>query len=417
MSSSYHDPTKHRSSPESASRKRPRDSIENDIITSAQERSLYLAEFRLESAKREIQTQEETIGELNTLVELYVKENMTLQHQISILAATRSDGSLLERYISLEKKHNTCIANTPFKGLTGTSREWFSSTKINDWWSDVHHGIQQAGLAIKDIGTWRSKPSCENKELRRLISKCLGRDLDQDKMGEASSRLSKLRPTSVLQALNTASVICWVLETDLPEFGGQSELLASYQDHIAAEVGNIALRNLDLAARRRFIRTKAFQEQIPGTAKKLSVRLSNILAPLFAEHSRQEEKDWDQFATWGDDNSLWEDRRGHSIEMFTAALKMKADLQLNIEDYEPIIYPPGTLFDKNTMRLDWADSMQGSAPQGRKIALCIEPAIFIRQREAIDNGCPISDVLIPNNFCGKRGKRLPGPVVKARVVI
>ncbi|KIM93077.1 hypothetical protein OIDMADRAFT_61959 [Oidiodendron maius Zn] len=52
----------------------------------------------------------------------------------------------------------------------------------------------------------------------------------------------------MLQALNTASVIYWVLETDLPEFGGQSELLASYQDYIATEVGNIALRNLDLVA-------------------------------------------------------------------------------------------------------------------------------------------------------------------------
>ena len=184
-----------------------------------------------------------------------------------------------------------------------------------------------------------------------------------------------------------------------------------------SSAGNIALRNLDLAARRRLISTKVFQEQILGTAKTLSIRLSHILAPLFAEDSRQEEKDWDQFATWGDDKSFWNNRRGYSIEMFTAALKMKADLQLNIEDYEPIIYPTGTLFDKETMELEWADSMQGSVPHGRQIALCIEPAIFIRKRKAIDDHCPISDVLISNNFCGKRGNRLPGPVVKARVVL
>jgi hypothetical protein len=31
-------------------------------------------------------------------------------------------------------------------------------------------------------------------------------------------------------------------------------------------------------------------------------------------------------------------------EMFAAALKVKSDLLLNIEDYERIMYPPGTLF-------------------------------------------------------------------------
>jgi hypothetical protein len=175
------------------------------------------------------------------------------------------------------------------------------------------------------------------------------------------------------------------------------------------------LRNLDLAARRDLTLSDAFrEEQIPTTARELSIKLSDVLAPLFTDVDRT---DWDGFSTWGDDESSWEGRRAHGIQMFTAALTIKADLLLNIEDYEPIIYSPGTLFDEKTMETDGWDGIQGNKARGRRIALCTQAAIFIRKRADIDNGCPISEAIITNNLCGKRGRRRPRPIVKARVVV
>jgi hypothetical protein len=99
--------------------------------------------------------------------------------------------------------------------------------------------------------------------------------------------------------------------------------------------------------------------------------------------------------------------------MFAAALKIKSDLLLNIEDYEPIMYPPGTFDEKTT---DRCDGIQGNTAHGRRIALCVEAAIFVCKRAEIDDGCAISDAIITNNLCG-RGKRSPRPIVKAVVVV
>ena len=103
--------------------------------------------------------------------------------------------------------------------------------------------------------------------------------------------------------------------------------------------------------------------------------------------------------------------------MFKTASKMKLDLQINIEDYEAVMYPPGALFDEKSMRTDRSDRIQGKSAHCRQIALCIGAAIFIRKRADIDNSSPISDVMIPNTFCGRRGKRLSKPVVKAVVIL
>lgn len=67
--------------------------------------------------------------------------------------------------------------------------------------------------------------------------------------------------------------------------------------------------------------------------------------------------------------SSWSDTRDHSKEMFKTASKMKVDLQLNIEDYEAIMYPPGALFDEKTMGTDRSDRIQGKSAHCRQILL------------------------------------------------
>jgi hypothetical protein len=69
------------------------------------------------------------------------------------------------------------------------------------------------------------------------------------------------------------------------------------------------------------------------------------------------------------------------------------------------------------METDRCDGIQGNTAHGRRIALCVEAAIFVCKRAEIDDGCAISDAIITNNLCGGRGKRLPRPIVKAVVVV
>jgi hypothetical protein len=74
----------------------------------------------------------------------------------------------------------------------------------------MHHGLEQIGLSIDEMDKWISKPSCEDTELQKLISKCLGMDLEllgQMAEEEVSSRLSRFRPFSVLRALASASIL------------------------------------------------------------------------------------------------------------------------------------------------------------------------------------------------------------------
>lgn len=142
--------------------------------------------------------------------------------------------------------------------------------------------------------------------------------------------------------------------------------------------GPVALRSLDLAASAQLVQSANFRDDtVPEIAHSFAKRFSETLSPLFLTSPGPE--DWDWFPTWGQADKEWWARLTHTDAMFKTALLMKADSGLNIDDYEAVLYPPGTTFDKDTMIAD-EGGLHGEAASGRAVSLCLEPALFVHAR-------------------------------------
>jgi len=188
--------------------------------------------------------------------------------------------------------------------------------------------------------------------------------------------------------------------------------------------GAIALRNLDLAALESLIRKPSFQTSIlPKEAQNLALRLSQTLAPFFTPATKAlDELSWDRFATWGHPFEIWKERQTDLVEMFTHALSTKADSCLNIENYEMIIYAPGTRFNSNTMRVETMEGAEDAfnEHEGKVVQICVEPALFAYARNPVlDDGSVSDSIISTKNFMKENESRRGGvmPRVKAVVVL
>jgi hypothetical protein len=84
------------------------------------------------------------------------------------------------------------------------------------------------------------------------------------------------------------------------------------------------------------------------------------------------------FNTWGQEKEEYEERREIFERIFTRALQTKANSILNLEEYQILIYSPGTDFDKTTMDVE---DMRGMPRRNGEfndgvVELCIEAAVF-----------------------------------------
>jgi hypothetical protein len=137
---------------------------------------------------------------------------------------------------------------------------------------------------------------------------------------------------------------------------------------------------LDLAAHSSIIKSDLFQKRrISRKAQKLARRLSKALAPFFVKDpNHPKESDLRGFNKWGQKQDEYVERQAYFESICTSALTTKANSILNPEDYQMVIYPPGTEFDKSTMVVE---NMRG-IPQrngnfeGRVVMLCVEAAVF-----------------------------------------
>ena len=184
------------------------------------------------------------------------------------------------------------------------------------------------------------------------------------------------------------------------------------------------MRNIDLAAHSSLINSEHFRRvTIMQQAKKFAVKISQVLAPFFISDSHgSTEVRWDGFATWGQDRDEWRETRSRLVDLFAQALIVKADSVLNIEDYEMVIYPPGTKFDKNCMTVETTDGMPEliGDHNDREVELCIQSGVFAYPRREPVVNAPINDVRIPlNNFLRKEASQRVGckPLVKAVVIL
>lgn len=375
------------------------------------------------SCLREAQKQRDS--QAGIPLEKLMTENLDLQKTLRANLSARQDGA-------------------KFAKLTNTSREWFGNIKTNDGFYDIYSESQQI-LCQRDCENWEFQPSIiQHTKLQKLVSKSLAVELNTHSQAEEAMReLLKFTPDTVVRALATSALLQWVFETDFPRFDeGPSEILEEYRSLLGSQGdksrtlmisepllikdqtdGALALRNIDLAARASLTKAHAFQEKtIPDTANNLAIKLSQTLAPLFCKTPEAKDETWDGFSTWQDDKEEWTNRRKRLTDMFKAALRMKADSCLNVEDYEMVIYPPGTRFDKKTMRTEIIAGMQNktNSHQGRVVGICIEAAVFAHARKELSPNALASDATaISHNFvCRNEGDRARiHPRVKAVVIL
>jgi hypothetical protein len=188
--------------------------------------------------------------------------------------------------------------------------------------------------------------------------------------------------------------------------------------------GTLVLRNLDLAALESLIRKPSFQTLIlPKKAQELAIQLSQTLAPFFTPSTRySDELSWDDFATWGDPIETWKERQVDLVEMFTYALTTKADSCLNIEDYEMVIYAPGTKFNSKFMKVETMEGAEDNCNdhEGKVVQICVEAALFAYARSPVSNDAAALDsVISTGNFVRRDESQRGGvlPRVKAVVVL
>jgi hypothetical protein len=183
------------------------------------------------------------------------------------------------------------------------------------------------------------------------------------------------------------------------------------------------LRNLDLAAFEAKIGKLDFLTSIlPREAQRLAVGLSQALAPFFTRNQQDPDKlSWDSFATWGDATKIWKERQELLVKMFADALATKANSCLNIEDYEMVIFAPGTKFDSKTMEAEMMDGTADTSDhEGRAVQICIQAAVFVYARNPVSNNASVSESIIPTRNFVKRTEYERGgaiPRVKAVVVL
>jgi hypothetical protein len=187
--------------------------------------------------------------------------------------------------------------------------------------------------------------------------------------------------------------------------------------------GPLALRNLDLAAFAAKIERRYFKTvMVPKEAQRLAGRLSQTLAPFFTRNPREpEELSWDGFSTWGDAMKTWKDRQEHLVKLFTDALTTKANSCLNIEDYEMVIYAPGTKFDANTMEPEMMDGTADTRDhESRIVRICVQAAVFVHARTPFSNDASVPESTIPTRNFVRRdetGRRDAIPHLRAVVVL
>jgi hypothetical protein len=161
------------------------------------------------------------------------------------------------------------------------------------------------------------------------------------------------------------------------------------------------LHNLDLAAHLKLIDSSHFQENtIPHKARELAARLSKVLAGLFARSDNESEDEI--FNSWRHDNIIWETRGFHFAGIFEAVLRLKASTVTTDQQYEFVVYPPGTSHIREaekqpqTAQLGRLNIFNGD--QGNDNRPCWRHAsIHCYPRKAVCPQDPLVDALVDSN--------------------
>jgi hypothetical protein len=161
------------------------------------------------------------------------------------------------------------------------------------------------------------------------------------------------------------------------------------------------LHNLDLAAHLKLVDSSHFQENtIPYKARELATRLSKVLAGLFARSDNESENEI--FNSWRHDNVVWENRGFRFAGIFEAVLRLKASTVTTDQQYEFVVYPPGTSHIRDAERQP-RTAQSGrrnivSRDQGNDNRPCWRHAsIHCYPKKAVCPQDPLVDALVDSN--------------------
>ncbi|KAF9888241.1 hypothetical protein FE257_008810 [Aspergillus nanangensis] len=165
----------------------------------------------------------------------------------------------------------------------------------------------------------------------------------------------------------TAAALCdWVFGDDFESDAARpSFLLDMYQHHVCLTDGDLALRNLDLAARSSFFKSEDYLNiQIPCRAETLANRLTNVIAALLETADLNEEERQEVYEGL--------------VDIFKLVLTLKADLVASSGRYTAVLFSPGSDFLVRWMDAESKEGFQRKdvTKESARVQLCILPAIF-----------------------------------------
>lgn len=412
----------------------------------------YLVDPRLELAVANIQELEQSLTDKERELQECRQNVADLEQDIHYLHEARKQrdeksGSSIEEHMGrLQKRVHILEIELRARHRLGTftklppeSRYQGAGIDIKSSFEYLYHNNNMIFRGI-EIEKFPFIPQLQSHDrLLGLAERIVGSQVDSVLQLQEEDFLS-ISPVVLLRSLTTAALQRWVFETDFPSFASDSSTtLAVYRDLLVRQGnrgailkleterltctadGALALRNLDLAAFEAKLGTPEFLiSLLPKQAQKLAARLFQTLAPFFTRKPQHlDDLSYINFADWGDDIETWRERQEELLKVFTEALTTKANSCLNIEDYEMVMYAPGTKFDAKTME---AETMDGTADisdhDGRVVQICVQAAVFVYARSLVQNDASVANSIIPSrNFVLKAEHERGIPRVKAVVVL
>ncbi|KAF7895457.1 uncharacterized protein EAF01_009419 [Botrytis porri] len=220
--------------------------------------------------------------------------------------------------------------------------------------------------------------------------------------------MKNLDPQLLLRGLALAAVKQWIFMTDFPAF--KENRLSSAQMKVISQKGDWkCARKLALESYISIIRDPSFSENdLREETQNLVSRFSKAIAPLCKPPHNSEKVL----------SNIWADSEGTIGTLFITALTFKASTVATGQQYEFIIYPPGTA---TTEAMPVSESIVASKQPGKDLTreFWRHASLYVYEIEIASTGNGLAGMMIkPSNFIiHKAGVREEKSCLRSEVVI
>ncbi|KAM0178130.1 hypothetical protein ACHAPF_003769 [Botrytis cinerea] len=276
-----------------------------------------------------------------------------------------------------------------FRNLDGQLEVRLSSKHIGSF-------MERMGLALESIMhkngiSLRTNADITdtNADLQHLFHLLYG---TETKLG-LEKLMRGLDPQLLLRGLALAAVKQWIFMTEFPAF--KENRLSLAQMKVISQKGDWkCARKLALESYISIIRDPSFSENdLREETQNLVSRFSKAIAPLCNPPHNSEKVL----------NSIWVDVEGTVGTLFITALTFKASTVATEQQYEFIIYPPGTA---TTEALEVLESLAASKPSEKDLACEVwrHASLYVYEMETASEQNYPAGMVNPSNFIVHEGQ-------------